>query len=513
MGDNDDIEYEYSDDEYDYESGSPSASPRRPAGTSSLSAAGGKSTTSPLSPRKLARSTVGVELAIGVVSGDIIRLEEREIARRQAQIIGEVAKLLDIPSECAQTALIHYKWSKDKLFDKYYANPKVTRTEIGIAHLGVSAHAPGPFSCQICLEDCKAADGFGLGCKHIFCRTCWSGYLSAAVTDKGAECIFTKCAAEGCGEAVTMAVVKAMAPPLIASKWTIYELKHFVSISKNMAWCPAAGCGNAFESRSSVKNVTCSCGTQFCFKCSLEAHQPVDCSNLNIWLEKCGNESETANWILANTKKCPICSVRIEKGQGCNHMKCSNKGCRFEFCWTCLGPWSEHSQSTGGFYKCNKFKSVTDEEKSKMNDASKAKAELDRYLFYYQRYSNHDAAGKFAAKHREAASKRMEELQASSAASWSDVTFLEEATNTLLECRRTLKYTYVMGFYMKDGQEKPLFEHLQEQLERTTEHLAELTEAPLEKMDRSSVMNYAEVTKRFLKNLLQGVEDGLTTPA
>jgi hypothetical protein len=70
-----------------------------------------------------------------------------------------------------------------------------------------------------------------------------------------------------------------------------------------------------------------------------------------------------------------------------------------------------------------------------------------------------------------------------------------------------------MGFYMKDGQEKPLFEHLQEQLERTTEHLAELTEAPLEKMDRSSVMNYAEVTKRFLKNLLQGVEDGLTTPA
>jgi ariadne-1 len=192
-------------------------------------------------------------------------------------------------------------------------------------------------------------------------------------------------------------------------------------------------------------------------------------------------------------------------------VKCFNKACRHEFCWTCLAPWAEHGQSTGGYYKCNKFKAATTEETAGMTDAGRAKAELDKYLFYYQRYSNHEQASKFAAKHRETTSKRMEELQATSHSSnWSDVTFLEDATNALLECRRTLKYTYVMGYYMKDGKEKLLFEHLQEHLEQSTEHLAELTEAPLEKMDRAQVLNYSSVTKRFLANLIQGVDDGLT---
>jgi len=49
--------------------------------------------------------------------------------------------------------------------------------------------------------------------------------------------------------------------------------------------------------------------------CSKEAHDPSPCDQVEVWLDKCGNESETANWILANTKKCPVCTVRIEKNQ------------------------------------------------------------------------------------------------------------------------------------------------------------------------------------------------------
>jgi ariadne-1 len=57
-------------------------------------------------------------------------------------------------------------------------------------------------------------------------------------------------------------------------------------------------------------------------RCGEEAHEPVNCQNLILWKEKCQNESETANWILANTKRCPKCNTRIEKNQGCNHMTC-----------------------------------------------------------------------------------------------------------------------------------------------------------------------------------------------
>jgi hypothetical protein len=107
--------------------------------------------------------------------------------------------------------------------------------------------------------------------------------------------------------------------------------------------------------------------------------------------------------------------------------------------------------------------------------------ELERYLFYYQRYANHDAAGRFAAKHRETAQRvrgcsrsddaarrfrcpsaricaatnhlifdqscrhphphpslpaqRMSELQEAGGLSYTDVTFLNDATEALLEVR------------------------------------------------------------------------------
>jgi ariadne-1 len=365
-------------------------------------------------------------------------LREDEILAEQQRIINEVASILEIPAECANTLLIYFKWNKDVLFDKYYADPKQVRKEAGIQHLGVASRPSAAFMCEVCLGDCPASEGFGLGCKHVFCKGCWAGYLSAMVSDQGPNCIFTKCLMDGCGESVTRSVVSAMAPREAADRWLQFELKHFVSISKNMTWCPAPGCSNAFVARVPVKTAQCSCGMKFCFRCGKESHAPVNCDMLDKWLAKCGNESETANWILSNTKKCPQCAVRIEKNQGCNHIVCRNKGCKYEFCWICSGPWSEHGQSTGGYYKCNKYRSVevNDTAPGAGGAEARAKAELDKYLFYFQRYNNHDAAGRFAAKHRETTQKRMAELQSTAVTSWADVGFLESATEALLEVSR-----------------------------------------------------------------------------
>ena len=85
---------------------------------------------------------------------------------------------------------------------------------------------------------------------------------------------------------------------------------------------------------SGITTVKCTCGHPFCFRCGEEAHEPCGCAQLAEWAQKCQNESETANWILANTRKCPACSARIEKNQGCNHMTCRH--CRYEFCWVCM---------------------------------------------------------------------------------------------------------------------------------------------------------------------------------
>lgn len=56
---------------------------------------------------------------------------------------------------------------------------------------------------------------------------------------------------------------------------------------------------------------------------------------------------------------------------------------------------------------------------------------------------------------------------------------------------------------------KELFEHHQENLEKYTEHLHELSELPLDRINRTDVINFTRCTDRFCKSLLQSVKDGL----
>lgn len=56
-----------------------------------------------------------------------------------------------------------------------------------------------------------------------------------------------------------------------------------------------------------------------------------------------------------------------------SHMTC--KKCKYEFCWVCMGPWSEHGTQ---WYSCNRYdeKGGVDARDSQ----SKSRASLERYL-------------------------------------------------------------------------------------------------------------------------------------
>ena len=167
-----------------------------------------------------------------------------------------------------------------------------------------------------------------------------------------------------------------------------------------MRWCPAPNCELAVECHVShkklskmVPTVRCGAGHEFCFGCGGEAHAPAICPVVKLWLKKCEDDSETvsqrslsvsnqstdliraqSNWIKANTQDCPNpkCNSMIEKNGGCNHMTC--RKCKYEFCWICEGPWSEHGNS---WYNCNRF----DETKSKSKDSkTNSRVSLERYL-------------------------------------------------------------------------------------------------------------------------------------
>ena len=104
----------------------------------------------------------------------------------------------------------------------------------------------------------------------------------------------------------------------------------------------------------------------------------------------------------------------------------------------------------------------------------------------------------------------MVERQEAHRSTWIDVQFLKNAAEQVIDCRRVLKYTYVLGYFLEDDSpEKQLFEHHQELLEKNTEKLHEYTEQSLEAIDRTQVVNLTRVTERFMASLLASMTGGV----
>mmetsp|Transcript_3472 Transcript_3472/g.4718 ORF Transcript_3472/g.4718 Transcript_3472/m.4718 type:complete len:606 (+) Transcript_3472:667-2484(+) len=504
--------------------------------------------------------------SFGIGSGDKFKggsngiqiLDSADLLPVMYNNLKEVTDVLQIPTSAAFILLRNQRWNKERLFELFYTGDddekkkllescgvleRVSRTSSSL--INVKKCPTGTVStCQICFEDdIDVKDMYSMPCGHSFCRDCWVEYIEHMILSGPSDAIHTKCPQAGCQEIVTEDEMRDVLcggscskNHSLIDKFRGYQLRCFVEQNGHTRWCPAAGCDKVAYTKtmcssgdfSSGPVATCTCTHKFCLKCGEEPHAPAYCSVLTKWKDKCRNESETANWILANTKACPRCSSRIEKNQGCNHMTCQS--CKYEFCWICMGDWNDHGTNTGGFYKCNRFNASND---SNITDADRAKRELDRYLHYYKRYHAHAEAQKFATKQLADTEAKMVLLQEASDTNttWIDVQFLKTATEQLVECRRVLKYTYVYAYFMHAPSDSNIstigtkasiigsqevtkmqmecFENHQEMLERFTENLSELSEKPMAEMNRKDVINQTRVVDRFMKNVLKYVEDGM----
>jgi len=437
---------------------------------------------------------------MAVKSSGIRMLPSNEMIPEMKRRLKEVTEVLDIPASAAAVLLREHRWSKEILLENFYNNSEALERKAGIwnrCHPKKLPPQKSSTTCQICYEDDIVM--LSMPCGHEFCKECWKQFCANAILE-GPSCVRKTCPQAKCTEVMTEVEVAAAAPELL-TKFETYQLRSFVESSVLTRWCPGHGCEKVACASSAIAmehegSVACcdDCDMSFCLLCGEEPHAPTNCKELARWNEKCRNESETANWILANTKSCPKCLSRIEKNQGCNHMTCSR--CRYEFCWICMGDWTDHGANTGGYYKCNKYDGAgpgSPDDNGDTSDAAKAKRELDRYLHYYKRYHAHSEAQAFAKKQLKDTEARMILLQESSEnARWSDVEFLKTANEQLVECRRVLKYTYTFAYYLTDEtkkMQKERFEYHQEMLERFTENLSELSEKPLAEMDRVSVVN------------------------
>lgn len=438
-------------------------------------------------------------------------LSQQEVEKLSAADVDHISSIFGVDHGIASLLLRNMNWNKERLIEKYMDNASSVSVAAGVstpsrASPSVTGPAPirssgsrrrttrqtlapkaEPWVCPICFDDSQTSF-LSLSCDHSFCAGCWTAYITSKIREEGEHAI--RCMAEGCAlVAPDLFIMSTLAKygededGRTQERFQELLVRHFVGANPHLKYCPYPSCTYTVScpsasSRSSlttmVPTVSCGANHKFCFGCSIDSdHRPVICPVAKMWLKKCRDDSETANWIKSNTKECSKCQSTIEKNGGCNHMTC--KKCKYEFCWVCMGPWSEHGTA---WYSCNRY-----DEKAGVDarDAqSRSRASLERYLHYYNRWANHEQSAKLSVEMYNKTEKKMEEMQITSSLTWIEVQFMKRAVEEAERCRATLKWTYAMAFYLDKGNEKELFEDNQRDLEKAVEDLSELLESPID---------------------------------
>jgi len=440
-------------------------------------------------------------------------MNRAELVDRQMRCITDASELLDITQEEGFVLLREHGWDLARLQEAWFQDEDKVRKRCGLnlsqpggaPATSSSSSAPGAYHCPICMQVVDKITV--LDCGHGFCQECWQAYLHSQVDD-GKAAVQARCPAHKCGRVVPVDFFKRFCDEARQRKYEEWYLRSYVDDNPAVKWCTnAEGCIYACEYQGvDPCEIRCACAFVWCWACGEEAHRPADCKTVNQWNIKNSAESENISWIRANTKRCPKCHKPIEKNQGCNHMICSKAGgCGHEFCWLCLGDWSTHGTSTGGYYQCNIYDRQAKEGKHVEEERTRQRAKhaLEKYMFYFERFMDHDRGMKLTEREEKDIEGKVQKLHDDYEFEIIELQFLYDALRQVRACRRVLKWTYVYGYYLEEaGPEKNLFEHLQKNLEEKTDCLHEMLEKDFDdiffKKEDSLGIGSAEAHKKFM---------------
>ncbi|KAI8463915.1 MAG: hypothetical protein J3K34DRAFT_474800 [Monoraphidium minutum] len=335
-----------------------------------------------------------------------------------------------------------------------------------------------PLACGVCMSD--IAEGKA---RHI---TCMSFKCGVVADDELVESVI-----QGQGDAL--------------AKYQHSHLLSYLEDDPRVAFCPSAPwCGHAVQVDSDIYvEPECPCGVTFCFKCCKEPHSPCTCKMWDMWYEKISGDSETRNWLQANTKPCPKCLKPVEKNGGCNHVVCQ---CGQPFCWLCgQATGLAHTWETINDHSCGRFKDEMDE---RMGEASRNHT---RYMFYFERFKAHADSIK---KEKANRAKLLARIEASE-------------RDGLRTARRVLCNSYAFAFSFFGGAlfaedftpeqnavNQNLFEDNQEMLAAEVERLSGLADRAAEGLSldaelRYSTLNSSSNVRARIANMFVLISDDL----
>jgi len=419
-----------------------------------------------------------------LIQNEIIFLDESEINKERNKIIDEAKEYLFLNDDEAKLAMIYYNWNIDKL-ENWFQNVDENRIKAGIdickesdTELKKKGIISNSEYCLICYEE-KNENFFSLKCGHQFCADCWTEYLQEKIKSP-LSALYATCPQNGCNLIVFERIFKKY----LKNKKSLDKLDksifgNFINRNGDIKQCPNEYC-HLYAKSSNHGNieVNCPCKTFYCFSCGKEGHRPCSCEIYNKFISikrETSQEEDDQRWIEANTKECPHCHQKIQKSQGCNYMFCDPKagGCGNAFCYVCENDWSKHNDH----FKCNRY---TEKVKEKERKAKEIQKELEkdlkkyeRYDFYYSRYKNLENSVTICQTTFEKyLNEKINLIYAMQHCGIGD--FILNILHTIINAKRTLKNTYIFGYYMKETKNKELFEYSQGILEFTTESLHKL---------------------------------------
>ena len=263
------------------------------------------------------------------------------------ECIKEVNEVLKLSSTTVRLLLHHFRWDKEKLMERFFdpnhqdelfrqahiVNPfkksnsshRTIRRQLSSSSSNSTTPTSSPSvttinplksiidsTCFICCSSKSVNQMTGLECGHSFCIPCWQQYLTYKIIHEGIGQTIS-CPSK-CDILVDdKTVINLINDSNVRKKYQHLITNSFVECNRNMRWCPGTNCTNAIKaSYCDVAMVTCTdCKTAFCFQCGQSWHEPIKCKWLKKWQKKCHDDSETSNWIAANTKECPKCHATI----------------------------------------------------------------------------------------------------------------------------------------------------------------------------------------------------------
>lgn len=462
-------------------------------------------------------------------------INSESLKRLQRDAINDVAGIWGCTPAISKTLLMSYMWDKERLLndlgdkgqDAVYRAAGLAGSDGGAgaptatgSQPAAAASSSGAVTCSVCMCDAPAGECSTNSCGHAFCDDCWRGHLSVQIGEGKARhvvCMSFKCGVV-CDEALVTKVMKGN--PSLLEKYSQSHLQSYLEDNARVAFCPSAPwCGHAIEvDGDPYVEPECACGLAFCFKCAGAPHSPCTCKMWEMWEEKVNGDSETRNWLAANTKPCPKCTKPVEKNGGCNLVVCK---CGQPFCWLCgQGTGMQHTWTSIANHSCGRFK---DELDARMSEAAR---NHKRYMFYFERFKNHADSIK---KEKANRAKLLSRIAASEhdGVEARDYGWLVGALDQLRTARRVLCNSYAFAYFFFGGAmfaedfteeqnavNRNLFEDNQEMLAQEVERLSGLADRAGETLSLDSELRYAVINSSTniatrITNLFRLIEEDL----